>query len=1083
MRSFPWLAVVLVLCAAPIVDAASWRTFGTLEAVPGQTAENGSRVVAVAGNGGRWTLFDSRSADLVPGMVDEAGGYDVFVHDAVLGTTSLISHAFGQNLRASAEMSEGRAISDDGRFVLFESQDSTLAGGPQSDAGDWQIYLYDRTLGTSTLVSHSVVGAQAGDGDSSDSLMSEDGRRVFYASEAQDLVAGVDTCGAGVRSLFVFDRITGVNRLLSHAKDEPLRPLCAIFTPSALTPDGHHALASSRAELEPEADSRYVNTYLFDLDAATRRAVVRHGSVMPDATRDTFPADISDDGRYVLVTTNGNFYVAGVTDRNGSDPDVYLFDATDGAMRLLSHVAGDPLSTADDGTWNARFIADGRVILSTNATDLDGLDDDSNGWGSDLVLHDPESGEFRLLAHRAGMPGTTTADAGGALLIDRAETCILLRSYATDLVSGLDDARRQPDIFLADLLDGTLTLVSHRPGHPLTPGNGQSLRARVSSDCTRVVFHSASTDLATDDNNGLNDVFAWTRADRTQQLLSTPSAPAPVLRATNRATSTIAGSGDGRWLVLASEAGDFTEHWRTADAGDAPDGLRALLLQDRLSGEFTVLTPQKPEADYPRYPFDGGFFPRAEISRDGRFVAYQTLLDVDYLGDLWARQNVLVFDRVTGSRRIVTHTPGQPDSGCFEGSQVGRMTPDGRWLLFWSSCPDLVAGDGNHGRIYLYDTVSGERRRVERPLVAPSVPLGEGKAISDDGRFVLFDSVSALVAGVAQTGGLDVYRWDAVTGASTLISHPHDDALLRAGGVALDMSPDGRWVLFASAAADIVEGVIDSNGADDLFLKDMQSGQVRLVSHSHASATNVADAATSTGSLAGGGQRVVFDSRASNLTSGNDSNDDSDVFVWDRDTSATMLVSHVEGDASRTRGGRSTMVAVDSEIRRVSFLEQAKSTSGYGNAPGSLFVRDLANGELSFVAHGVPGESLGEEGLVQFSDAGDVLAFTSSSAGIVTGLADRNGTRDAFVFERSYTVTVDAGANGIVVPSTAQAARPGERITVTATADPGYRVEQLAGCDGMQNGSAYVTSAIGGDCVVTVRFVPGGDFRDGFEAR
>jgi hypothetical protein len=45
------------------------------------------------------------------------------------------------------------------------------------------------------------------------------------------------------------------------------------------------------------------------------------------------------------------------------------------------------------------------------------------------------------------------------------------------------------------------------------------------------------------------------------------------------------------------------------------------------------------------------------------------------------------------------------------------------------------------------------------------------------------------------------------------------------------VSADGRWIVFVSAAPHLVAGQVDTNGATDVFLHDRVSGTTTLVSH------------------------------------------------------------------------------------------------------------------------------------------------------------------------------------------------------------------------------------------------------------
>ena len=118
-------------------------------------------------------------------------------------------------------------------------------------------------------------------------------------------------------------------------------------------------------------------------------------------------------------------------------------------------------------------------------------------------------------------------------------------------------------------------------------------------------------------------------------------------------------------------------------------------------------------------------------------------------------------------------------------------------------------------------------------------------AISRDGRYVAFLSpANNLVPGQidrnANGGGQesnDVFLYDRVARTTVLVSH--DAAAVATGGNgesgAPAISADGRWVVFASQAANLADGLPeDPHGQSRIFLYDRVTEAVTLVSSSEA---------------------------------------------------------------------------------------------------------------------------------------------------------------------------------------------------------------------------------------------------------
>src|SRR6185295_18074399 len=108
---------------------------------------------------------------------------------------------------------------------------------------------------------------------------------------------------------------------------------------------------------------------------------------------------------------------------------------------------------------------------------------------------------------------------------------------------------------------------------------------------------------------------------------------------------------------------------------------------------------------------------------------------------------------------------------------------------------------------------------------------------------------------------------------------------------------DGRFVVFDSQATNLVAG--DTNGFADCFVRDTQTGSTVRVSVDSSGNQSNGDSGTAWASA--NGRYVLFDSNATNLVSG-DTNGASDVFLKDLQTGS---VTRVSTDSSGTQGNAS----------------------------------------------------------------------------------------------------------------------------------------------------------------------------------
>lgn len=243
----------------------------------------------------------------------------------------------------------------------------------------------------------------------------------------------------------------------------------------------------------------------------------------------------------------------------------------------------------------------------------------------------------------------------------------------------------------------------------------------------------------------------------------------------------------------------------------------------------------------------------------------------------------------------------------------------------------------------------------------------------------------------------------------------------------LSIAGEGGQVAFASSAANLVEG--DTNGVDDIFVKDLASGMTTRVSTD--SADGQADGPSGTSTISGVGRHVAFWSEATNLTA-SDTNGLSDIFVKDRDSGTTSLVST---DAGGDPGdGASDMPSISDDGRYVAFRSAAANlVPGDTNSALDVFVKDTATGETKIVsadASAVPGDADSCDTYPpSISADGRYVAFESAASNLVTG--DANGVRDIFVKD------TQTGAIARVSTSSDGARADGSSLYATISDDGG----------------------------------------------
>ncbi len=225
-----------------------------------------------------------------------------------------------------------------------------------------------------------------------------------------------------------------------------------------------------------------------------------------------------------------------------------------------------------------------------------------------------------------------------------------------------------------------------------------------------------------------------------------------------------------------------------------------------------------------------------------------------------------------------------------------------------------------------------------------------------------------------------------------------------AGGAAgrTTISDDGRYVAFESNAADMVPG--DGHGTD-IFVFDRQTGVMELVSIASDGAR--ANGECSLAVISATGRWVVFQSEADNLAA-DDTNKATDVFLRDRQTGSTELVS-VGPDGRAVGGGSARGVSADG--RYVSFCSaSADLVPADTNQVDDVFVRDMQTGVTERVSVSTSGKQANKGSWdCTLSRDGRIVAFQSEASNLVP--ADTNGVADIFVRDRDSGITERVSVN------------------------------------------------------------------------
>jgi Tol biopolymer transport system component len=324
------------------------------------------------------------------------------------------------------------------------------------------------------------------------------------------------------------------------------------------------------------------------------------------------------------------------------------------------------------------------------------------------------------------------------------------------------------------------------------------------------------------------------------------------------------------------------------------------------------------------------------------------------------------------------------------GTEVpGSLSADGRWVAFPSSASNLLPpGEDTNGYpdIFLYDRETCETTRLNVSNDGQQAnSYSYDPQIAADGSIVVYQSFASNLPGpdIDDDGLFDVFLFDRNTGQTEMAV---------AGGSITDIdsfSSDGNLILFSSFADDLVSG--DDNSTADVFIYNRQTAAVVLVSA--APDGTVGNAYSRGASLSSNGRYAAFTSEASDLVA-NDNNGVEDVFVHDMQTGNIERVSvgqdGVEGNNS------SAAETLSDDGRYVLFSSWATNlvTTPISGTQFHLFRRDRQTGQTEIVSVLPNSSTTFSMRMAGMSGSGRFIVFTSYDNGIVP--EDNDNLYDAF---------------------------------------------------------------------------------------
>ena len=361
------------------------------------------------------------------------------------------------------------------------------------------------------------------------------------------------------------------------------------------------------------------------------------------------------------------------------------------------------------------------------------------------------------------------------------------------------------------------------------------------------------------------------------------------------------------------------------------------------------------------------------------------------------------------------------------------------------------------------------------PTPFPGNDSSFSPSVSSDGRHLAFVSLASNLVPGDTNGVLDVFVLDRQTDALVRVSTNAFGGQADGQSWSPAISPDGRYVAFASNATNLVEG--DTNGAGDVFRKDLVSGEVvrASVSDDEAEATPFGASSprddANVVSITAGGRFVAFQSCLSGLDGAG-----CGAILRDLVDGTTRRFS-TESFARPAVGARDVAGGIEVSI---AFTTPAALVAGDTGVctPGQNTCQDVYLARTLVAASGAPGAFAYR--LVSATAGGNGGNDASGTDNIGRGLAiSADGTRIAFVTEASDLSAGDV--NGELdayyyvagdTPATSTLTRETDGIAQLAGSLSFPSVAPALSADGTR--MLYFDTGTANDGDWIVRVVPGG---------
>jgi hypothetical protein len=609
-----------------------------------------------------------------------------------------------------SEISPVHSVSDDGNYTVFISTATNLVSGEVSNGATQNVYLYNKSAGTTTLVSQDFNSTTAAPKEGNDAsfnpVISGDGSTVAFYSLATDLVSTA-TVTSGKVQLYVYNIGNGTLTLASHTAAS------TTTGGDATDPQIPNDVANSYGAVNTLGYSTTVN--LGTSPNALLGQVVGGGLALP-----SIGVNSTTGHAYIAYISNASNLISGGS--MPTDPvsgntftQVYLYDVTANSNTLVSGADGSTTTGATGFASTAAISGDGSTVAftdpATDGTDL--LGNTTHGIVSGATS-DGINDQLYVWSRIDNRTANTATGATGATGLNQGQ--IVLASHSAGSTASAPTGASFDSITVLGLT------LYEAGGELLLFGFTEDGPPSLSSDGSAIAYYDAANNLVSSQSGttSLLNVFRYNVKTNTNELVthtfgSTTTAgdnPANGVAPNGAGPSETTGpqiSSDGRFIAYANNSDNLLAATLPSYA-DGTTGRDNVYLYDHDSTTKANLLVSHASGSTTTPDANGGTAPT--ISSDGRYVAF---VDWAYPGNTSstassATANVRLFDRMASATTQPTVQGGVFDtttSALIDGATlapavINANTADGTTVAWDGPATTVVSGDTN-GKLDVFE--------------------------------------------------------------------------------------------------------------------------------------------------------------------------------------------------------------------------------------------------------------------------------------------------------------------------------------------------------------------------------------------